>query len=155
MGKLRFEKTDEKVTRAMAAQNALLFLPESPGQATYVQERLFVMGFIWVNDVTKVQAIEACVANGIVLKNQRIYTLSPDDDAEGYKLCALHQLAADYVAPVAAGSVPPRDRLIEMFTEVSARLSAIEDRLSKIETQLGQNSAAIEKSALRQPVRRP
>lgn len=155
MGKLRFEKTDEKVTRVMAAQNALLFLPENPGQAIYVQERLFAMGFIWVNDVTKVQAIEACVANGIVLKNQRIYTLSPDDDAAGYKLCALRQLAADYVAPVAADLVPPRDRLIEMFTEVSARLSAIEDRLSKIETQLGQNSAAIEKPALRPPVRRP
>lgn len=155
MGKLRFEKTDEKVTRVMAAQNELLFLPENAAQATYVQKRLLSMGFIWADGVSGVRNLDACVANGIVLKGQRIYSLGPKDDAEGYKLCSLRQLADDYVEPPRAEAVPPRDRLIEMFTEVTARLSAIEDRLSQLETHLGQGDAPLQKPALRPSVRQP
>jgi len=136
MAKLRFEKTYEKVTREMAVQNTLLFLPETQKQAAYVQQRLFDLGFIWANDVKKIQHLEECTANGIVLKNKRIYYLGKDDDAEGYKLCSYAQLGQSYVAP-AAQVPPPPDRLIEMFSEVAARLSAIEDRLSKIESIWG------------------
>ncbi|MDP2206721.1 MAG: hypothetical protein Q8K65_10500 [Alphaproteobacteria bacterium] len=151
MPKLLFEKTYEKVTREMAAQNTLLFLPETEKQATYVQQRLFALGFIWANDVKKVQSLEECTANGIVLKNQRIYYLGEDDEAKGYKLCALEQLAEDYIAP-AALTPPSPDRLMQMFSEVTARLSAIENRLSKIEERLApEEPPQLQKPAIRRP----
>lgn len=152
MVKLNFEKTSEKVTREMAAQNTLLFLPENDQKSAYVQKRLFDMGFIWANDVKTVQNLKECTANGIVLKGQRIYYLGDEDTAKGYKLCSLAQLAADYAAPPAAAVAPPPDRLIEMFAEVTARLSAIENRLAKIEQHLGpEQPGALQKPAIRRP----
>jgi hypothetical protein len=152
MDKLSFEKTSEKVTREMAAQNTLLFLPENDQQSTYVQKRLFEMGFIWANDVKTVQHLKESTANGIVLKGQRIYYLSEEDTAKGYKLCALAQLDANYIAPPDVAAPPPPDRLVEMFTEVSARLLAIEDRLAKIEQHLGPDQpTTLQKPAIRRP----
>lgn len=160
MVKLNFEKTSEKVTREMAAQNTLLFLPENDQQAAYVQKRLFELGFIWANDAKTVQNHKECTANGIVLKGQRIYYLGKEDTAKGYKLCSLAQLAADYVAPRGAAhpvaappsSPLPSDRLMEMFAGVTAWLSAIERRLAKIEQPLGpEQPAALQKPAIRRP----
>jgi len=152
MPKLLFEKTSEKVTREMAAQNTLLFLPETEKQAAYVQQRLFAMGFIWANEVSSVQNLKECTANGIVLQNQRIYYLGSKDAAEGYKLCSLAQLAADYVPPRVAPAPPPVDKLMQMFSEVTARLSAIEGRLSKIEERLApEEPSRLQKPTLRAP----
>jgi|GEM_PF-2632338 len=73
--KLNFTKTDEKVTREMAVQNELLFLPQNSQQSAYIQKRLFEMGFIWANGSSSLQHDAECVSNGIVVKNQRIYYL--------------------------------------------------------------------------------
>lgn len=136
MARLNFQTTDEKVTREMASQNDLLFLPENEKQAVYVQKRLLEMGFIWANKVRGIQCVDECVANGIVLKGQRIYFLSTEDKAEGYKFCRLEQLDPGYVAPRKAPAPLPQDTVIEMFRQVSDRLTAIEKRLTDIESQL-------------------
>jgi len=162
MSNLHFEKTPEKVTREMAMQNTLLFLPENEEQATYVQKRLFALGFSWENgameflrakDGRTVRSLKECTESGIVLYHQRIYCLGRGDSAKGYKLCDIRQLATDYVPPQDASAPQLPDRLMQMFSEVTARLSAIEDRLSKIEERLAPADAppALQKSALRAP----
>lgn len=148
--KLNFTKTDEKVTREMAVQNELLFLPQNSQQSAYIQKRLFEMGFIWANGSSSLQHDAECVSNGIVVKNQRIYYLGDEDDARGYKLCTMEQLSPQYQAPSAQKPLPARDELKEMFRAISTRLAAIERRLSDIEEKLGPNQKS-EKPKLNPP----
>jgi|GEM_PF-5848998 len=146
---LRFQTTAEKVTRAFASQNDLLFLPADAAEASFVQQSLLDMGLRWANGDNQVSNLKESVANGLVVQNGKIYWRSDEDNASGYLLCQSKQLRADYV-PVQEKDIPA-ETVADMFREMMTRLTQVEEKLARLEREIVPQEMAKPKSGLSKP----
>lgn len=146
---LRFQTTTEKVTRAFASQNDLLFLPADDAESAFVQQSLFDMGLRWANGGNKVDNLGETVANGLVVQDGKIFWRSDNDDAEGYLFCQSKQLRANYI-PALEKDIPA-ETVADMFREMMARLTQVEEKLARLEREIVPQEIAKPKSGLSKP----
>lgn len=149
---LRFQTTTEKVTRAFASQNDLLFLPADDAESAFVQQSLFDMGLRWANGGNQVTSLEETVANGIVVQNGKIYWRGDKDDASSYLFCQSKQLRANYI-PALEKDIPA-ETVADMFREMMTRLTQVEEKLARLEREIAPQEIAKPKSGPHKPILR-
>jgi len=128
----------QKITRAYALANRLVFAPETAEEAVVIQECLFAMGFKWAGGATEVQKVNECVQTGILLDYGELYYNPAKSDRN--VPCTVHQLDENYMPPL-------ERKMTEMFNTLMARMDDLQAQMDRIEKRF-------EPETLKKPVRR-
>lgn len=95
------QENDQKITRELAQDKALIFCPKDKAEAKDIQNRLFKMGFGWStknrNLHSKILEPERCVQERMVLLDGFIYVSPREENMLNGLLCTADQLKDDYV----------------------------------------------------------
>ena len=126
----------QKITRAFALANRLVFAPASVDEAIAIQERIFAMGFKWADGETAVQKVNECVQKGVLLDHGVMY-YDPTKSAHNIP-CTVHQLDENYMPPL-------ERKMTDMFNTLMARMDELQAQMDRIEKRF--EPEALEKPA--------
>lgn len=135
----------QKITRAYALANRLVFAPASADEAVTIQVRIFAMGFKWANGDTDVDKVNECVEKGMLLDHGKLF-YNPSKSERNIS-CIVHQLDENYMPPL-------ERKMTDMFNTLMARMDDLQAQMDRIERRL--DPETIQKSApkLRAPGKR-
>ena len=114
----------QKITRAYALANRLVFAPASADEAIVIQERLFAMGFKWADGKSDVTKVNECVQTGILLEYGELY-YNPSKNDRNIP-CTVHQLDENYMPPL-------ERKMTDMFNTLMARMDDLQAQMDRIE----------------------
>ena len=118
----------DAITKESATGRKLIFFPQSKEECRQLQERLFELGFIWADGCRGIQNVSACVQNGLVLMNDRIFFRSPGD-TQAFTPCSIEQVLPSYM--------PPDQRMmLDLFNRLSAKVDALAEKVDRIHNEL-------------------
>jgi len=105
-------KNDTMITKEFCRGKTLIFYPKTAEEAEFIQSKIFEMGYHWgYARVAEVGHASTCIAAGMVLKNEKLYTDPNNESLLNGILCTYDQFEK---------YPTERELMLELFNQLAA-----------------------------------
>ncbi len=139
-------KNERRITKEFCQGRTILFYPATPGEAEFIQRKVFAMGFSWAdkNMRNTIGYGDACTRYGMTLIDGKL-GLFPDKKASKIGLvCASNQFDEEYR--------PDMELLKEQFAQFAARQEEMSRKLDELIGKVDDLYEEVKPKALDKPV---